>query len=537
MFSVMSLDIFKKEKPTISVENRILPLRPNLTLNSSSFPICLTLQDTDDNNFNLPNYFTMEAISITNINNHNGTSTYIEYLEIVLCQLSHFPLLSNQTFYDTGLNLYYCIKDQNVSIGGFFDAKYTKYLTINIKLCKNSTNSSVICAPEETIKKFLSNNTNYFWNLYFQNTILNAQNYSDPKSHYIINMYKEITYGTFKIYDIFLKTQSIISDNGFFLESNEKQDIISYASNGNDFSDMGKDGLLCSIYLYSSNSQEIFHRSYLKITFVLANVGALGEVFMHLLRALCYIFTLIKMEKHILNKIFDFDLIKKDSKIENKSVNLDLRSKTMNMLFSINSVNNVIKDPPVNRDFDALTHKNIVNNYVDVNRIEKFSGGEIESRILQKRTNNILIYISKNNKKEEMNFTYFEIVRIFCCKCSLKNELKEKVDLYDKAKIVLDDYLDINYIINKFEEFEKLKLISLTYEQLSLFNYIAKDFCTMDQFMLNESKFNKFKNMDKDKNKLAEIISIFLDKVDNEDKNLTEIDYKIYDLLKNDLKK
>ena len=65
----------------------------------------------------------------------------MDYHEYELCQSSHFTLLSNDTFYDTSLNL---LKNQNASIGGFYDAQYTKYLALNIKICRNSSNSNII---------------------------------------------------------------------------------------------------------------------------------------------------------------------------------------------------------------------------------------------------------------------------------------------------------------------------------------------------------------------------------------------------------
>ena len=80
---------------------------------------------------------------------------------------------------------------------------------------------------------------------------------------------------------------------------------------------------------------------------------------------------------------------------------------------------------------------------------------------------------------------------MFWCMCCAGNELNDKANLYDIAKIVLDDYLDISCIIQKLEELEKLKLVCLTYEQLALFNYIAKDLCIMDELRKKRIKNQK----------------------------------------------
>ena len=69
-----------------------------------------------------------------------------------------------------------------------------------------------------------------------------------------------------------------------------------------------------------------------------------------------------------------------------------------------------------------------------------------------------------------------------------------------------------------------------------MFNYIAKDLCSLDEIKQNEDKYNRYKKFNKDKDKHAEIISKFIDKAANDDKGISEVDKKIYDLLKDDLK-
>ena len=185
---------------------------------------------------------------------------------------------------------------------------------------------------------------------------------------------------------------------------------------------MDQYGYLCSIYIFSSNSQEIFHRSYLKIQFVIANIGALSEVFMHLLRAFCYIFTLVKKDKHILNKIFDFDLNKKVPQMIEGSKNIILKSKTMNDLFASKiSICKIKQNPSVIKDYDTLSiQKSMIKNYTNFNNssnnVENSNmqfnlnnkANEKESRIQQKGVRSILNFISNENKNQTLNFTYFE---------------------------------------------------------------------------------------------------------------------------------
>ena len=63
---MISLDILKKKKPIIAIEDNIQQLYANFTTNNSSLPIARILQDEYSNNFNLPNIFTIKARYVTN---------------------------------------------------------------------------------------------------------------------------------------------------------------------------------------------------------------------------------------------------------------------------------------------------------------------------------------------------------------------------------------------------------------------------------------------------------------------------------------
>ena len=566
LFVMMSLDILQKQKPIITIENQIQPLHPNLTLTNSTLPISIVLQDAYMNNFYTPEIFTMEAKSITIVIGDNGTTTTIENLQYVLCEPSHFPLLTNDSFYSSGLHFYYCLKSQNVSIGGFYDAKYTKYLALNVKACRNSSDSNVICAQEEEIKAFFSSNTLY-WSMYYQNTILNTQLFSNPKSPYIVNIYKTLKYGTSKLFEIFFKTETLYSDNGFLVATNEETNVISYDTSDYDFSDMDQNGYLCQIYIFSSNYKQIYRRSYLKIQAVLAQVGALSEIFIRIGAMYCLIFTRVSLKKTILNKIFDFDVVNMvDQEYQNLKPIL-LKSKTMKNLFDKKNEDNSIdnNNSPSKLDFDS--GDNTINKVDFNNQINGNNNLEIQKSIFDNSNNNLeaskknILFNSSNDifpklnqnsiiakndpinilmqiekkRTDHLKFSCMDIMKGFWCKFLMNPTLIEKFSLYDKSKLVLDDYLDISFIIQKLEELEKLKLVCLTIDQLAVFNYISRDFCTLNDIK-NSSAISKYKEFNKDPIKLALIIASFKKRINDNANDLSEIDRKIYDLMRNDLK-
>jgi hypothetical protein len=529
---IMSMDIFKKEKPSVTLESRIVPNRPNITLDSYTFPMSFMVQDEQNNPIELSKYFTLEAVEYTVSVDENGTiNSFEEYYDYVPCYPSHFPLISNDTFYSSGLNNYFCFDNQNFTISGFYDNPYMRFVMFSLKKCFNSTANSFGCASESEIIDILEHKS-LSWNIYYQNTIFNTQNFAEPAIRYIVNNYRAIKNGLYKLYDIYLMNRKLISDNGIIFESIEESSIISFFEADYDFSDMTEDGYLVTIFLYSSNREEIYNRSYVKIQWVFASVGALAEIFMHLFRFISSYFSTLTMNKNIVNKIFDFDLINKNliktgktfmvNESLHKIINLD------NTVIKSVKKSNQTFDPKINNFLDRvmLKDKQILEDNTELQSNSDYE----KSKILK-----IIEKYYEEGHKSNLNLSIREMFLLIFCENCLKYELKQKSDLYNKSIKILDDYLDISYIIQKLEEFEKLKLVVLTNEQLALFNFSAKDFCSLSDNKEQEKIFNRFKEFNKNSEKLSETICKFKKRY-NERKDLNETDLKIYDLLREEFK-
>ena len=528
IFVIMSLDILQKNKPLVTVEDSIQQLHPNITLTNTTLPISVIVQDDDNNNYNIPEIFSIKAKIGTIIIGNNTTFSTQEYLNLVLCNLSHFPLLRNDSFYSLGINHYYCLENQNVTIGGFTDSNYTKYLELSIFACRNSSDSKVICAPESEIEAFFSNNL-YYLGVYYQNTIINSHLYSNPKSPYIVNIYKTLKYGTYKLFELFFRIDTLISDNGFLVATNEVTNVTSFDTSNYDLSEMHLNGLLCSVVFYSSNYNKIYRRSYLKIQDVLAKVGALSQILIRIGKLFSYIFTTVRLNRHILNKIFDYDFTKKDEQVEFKPNNILLKSNTIKKILHKKSkypIDNDYSNVEPRDKFDNKEENANKINDLEVQKIslviespssKKNSESNCENDIFPKLNQNPIIpksealkifMLIKKKSNNYLKLSSIEIIKGFCCKCFMNPIVREKIKLYNMSKLVLDDYLDISYFIQNLEELEKLKLVCLNYDQLAIFNYISNDICTLN-FFNNQSTIKKFKDFNKDSIKLAQTIASF----------------------------
>jgi len=445
---VTSESVLYKLNPRIALENQIQTLRPNLTLDTETFPISIVVQDAYMNNVNKPEYFTMLAVVNTLVNTPQGSEHYTHNIDYVLCTPEYFPEMDNSTFYSSGLNFYYCLKNQNLSIGGFYDASYTQYLELTVKACRNSTESKTICKPESEIREFFEEKT-WYWSMYYQNSVFNTQNYDNPKKTYLVNMYKTLKYGTSKLFELFLKQQELASDDGVIMTQVNTRDIVTYDYSQYDFSDMDSSGTLCSIYLFSSSNRDIFHRNYTKIQEVLANVGGLAKALMIGFKIFCLIFSIVRKNEILINTYFDFDFSKHASYSDSNSFND--KSSMQNSKLPIRDSNDKVTN--FNLDFDKTNKNNDnnsdtlqVNNFTKNLTIPKINNTSIAHFPLKFDYNKIL---TKRTQKEKLEFSFSEILQMYICRGCLNKEEKLKYNLYNKSEFMLNKILDLTYYVEK----------------------------------------------------------------------------------------
>ena len=66
--------------------------------------------------------------------------------------------------------------------------------------------------------------------------------------------------------------------------------------------------------------------------------------------------------------------------------------------------------------------------------------------------------------------------------------------------------MDITYIIRKLEELEKLKIVIFNSEQIALFNFISKEYISLNDESLKSHTLTKMKNFLNSQEDLANLI-------------------------------
>jgi len=296
-------DWFNKTNPIISLEQKVTGEFPERILDSQSFPISVSVTANSNTGISKPNYFKyfISLRSGPTVNPDNE-----EFFELTKCAKENFPRISQDDYDDLGINKNMCIKNQNFTLSGSWGSSDIAYLAIRMTMCINST-SEDSCAPMEEIIDFIKSNT-YYFNLYFQNTYVNPESSTLPVTYKLFNYAFLIRPDSFKYLNMFVRGQSLSSDEGFLTKSLYTNDSLANDYIQYDETFLDSSFTLIEFDIQVSANYFIYHRSYIKLQTVLANIGGIGNLLNILFLSVCYIFSIVKRNSIIMNKIFDFDL-------------------------------------------------------------------------------------------------------------------------------------------------------------------------------------------------------------------------------------
>jgi hypothetical protein len=499
---LMGNDILYKNQPTTDLEDVLLEERPFYTLDRFNFPMSFCFQDYDQRTYNIPSYFRFEVLNIRTSNVLKTTKT--QSIEYENCTYDHFPNMDSKYLDKAGILSYLCLKNQTIVIGGYWDNEEIQYSTLRLRMCNNQTDGGT-CAPQRDIDKFISDRPIAF-NLYFQHSIINPKNYNNPIEYFIFVLYKNIRLSASKVLNIYIKKQQIETDQGFFFDDPKLDHSYAYDNSDNDDSDPIKDSLM-DVNLFVANRQPFYHRRYIKIQTVIANIGGLAKTLFILMYVLSFYISQVKLNKTILNKILEFDVEKEfDEEIRPARINFQL---TFNGIDSPNKREDLRNDSKISSDRGALANYN--------------------------KYRTIVESMDKRKLKKKFTISFWSILKKPILGPCTSGRTKLKYNLYDKAKDILESYLDISNIVNRFEEYEKFKLVMLSDEQFSMFQFIKKDFCSLREKM-DECEMTKMKSLAKSKEHMIRLISSYIDRLERNPDSITIVDKKLLSLLDNDLK-
>ena len=472
-------DIIYKENPNLLALNKINPIRKEKILDIDHMPIAIALQDANNKLFKDPSYISF-SVQYIEVNNKYGTWDPKD-LEIEACTNKNFPKFQENFINDSGISKYNCIKNQNVTIQGYWNEEVMKVLYISFGYCKNSTKNSNSCQSIEKINHFLDNNS-LVANLYIMDNIFDVSDFNNPFKYYINNIYKGVIKNTLKYNEINIKLNSIYSDTGIIFENPSKKDSLSISKSDLDLSNSNEHLVIFSIV--SGAEESVLHRVYIKIQTIGANLGGIIKLLFLCGYYISYYFSSTYKEVEILNVITEkinkaqtfFNLNKdkrphqhgkllrnrkfmRKEKLTNK---FKLSKKFSNLLQSNIAFKNneeedeikqsdVVQFNPRTEILDLMIIKPII---LTKKKIEPF---DEKSEFTQKFSSTHNNQNCENqNQVPKLKLTILEMmVMLLSCYCfGYNNEIKYKKDLLNKYKFKIYENLDLLNLIRSKVRFD-----------------------------------------------------------------------------------
>ncbi len=427
---ILGEDIYERKKPTLFIQQDTLySERPEMTLDKNTFPIAVILQKIRSNeNFYNPRYF--KYVAELNSVDKNGTMNITTY-ELEKCNRDHFPTIEEETLIKTGVYEFHCIKNQNITISGYWDNAVVKYLMIRIMYCEGED-----CVSKEEVQKFLMSEK-WTWNIYTIGSLIDITDFRNPIKFYLLNIYRVTQIFSSKLHEIYIKYIEAITDHGLIFEDHRKVITISFDYDIIDTTSEVSGGSIFDFYIFSSAKKTTYYRKYLKFQVLAASLGGMIKFLILCGQLILSIFT-----ENNFNLILIENLFFPEKNNENNHIN-SFRSELNDLKIDKNKFMTMTRENKGKMCISKavkILNSNIDNLKIDNKAIKKekyyFSELDIMKKIFcrSKLKKNLLDNHNYYTKKISENLNIIQIVReIF----SLK-DLKSKLSIENPEKIYLD---------------------------------------------------------------------------------------------------
>jgi hypothetical protein len=582
---LMGKDMVYKEQPFTSIQEVLYTYRPFYNLDRDTFPIAFCVQRYDQTVWDIKKYFRMEVLNWKAFN-PNTSSLYYTY-EYENCTREHFPKLDADYLSTANVKNYYCLKNQNITIGGYWDNEFVQYAIFRVRRCNNITDGG--CAPAEEIDLFFKDHMTAF-NLYVQQTVIDPRNLTNPEQIYLLNLFKNIKITVRKSFDIYIRDQELFSDEGFIFEHRTPYYSLAYDSSDQDETNPSSESIM-DINLFVSHHKLNYYRSYIKIQTVLANFGGISDALFLIISMVAVYFCQNHLHQKLMNKIFDFNFDENIKIISGRRVSvanvLGLNVEELERKFSKEkdlSHNKAREDQKVHwednsqsiinpdhnmshldkqantkspfeielKNDDEGGYRNEVNlNFAQINEtgknvnlpraktkkesvptVQTLSASEKKSSITK-----IIDSVKKKYTERKLKLSFCETLMKPCCRGTATKQVRMKYNLFDKASKALIEYMDITKIVHQLDEYQKFKVTLLNCEQLAMFQFISKDICTLEEQVKLNSEITRMKAFVNNKEQMVEMLIDYKSKIDNSGNPITPLDKKLFEMIDADVKK
>ena len=371
-------------------------------------------------------------------------STIQQYTNLTFkkCNIyEHFNEFKKYFINDKDLDSFFCLdaRNENETLFGFYgDTNAFSYFQFEYFLCNNKTTNNK-CLPKEEIITILND---AYLDLRYVNYNVES-NKKNVKSISIKGERVPISYSVYKRLWINFKTIEFISDNGIMFSKNSKEIFHQFSnlrvdSDLRDIENGNMPGLFFSITFALSDEVSIFNKYYSKLQTVLATIGGLIKTITSISQLLNY----YNAKNSYYKKIIKDFLIENNIAREKKNIIINKSEHKFNNFINNSTFKLNIKD----------SQKSIVFNNLE-NKLKK-------KDTFESKFKNTLLPFKLSTSKDDIK------------------EMKWYIETINKK-------LNIIYILNIIEGYNKLKGLFQKNMSINKINSISGDMVYKNKFFLN----------------------------------------------------
>ena len=290
----------------------------------------------------------------------------ITQLDFIPCNRSLFT--NNEEYFDKlELNKGKCLNFTNITIEGTSVTDILKYVQIKYLLCLEGRE----CHPrneQEDIFQELKPITY----IYFLDTAFQTNNKRDKVTHFVNYVEVNVTYKNAKVTNIYFSENEMQVDESYFFSSPPKKFIYSMIDSYRDLVSVRteqQDEAL-TINLMSSKNKQIITISYMQLSELLANIGALINILMFMIMGLGNYINHYFFQNELMKSLFEFEGNSSPIQPSLKQSFNDLLVKSQNSLSIIKDMKSIHSVNSLKPKQSEITRRNVLHKEKAFNDIE-----------------------------------------------------------------------------------------------------------------------------------------------------------------------
>ncbi|CAD8051581.1 unnamed protein product [Paramecium primaurelia] len=467
--------LYNRSGPNVIQYDSQLIESSDIPLMNQNFTIAVTLTGLSTQPFkNVKRYFQINVNTCKRERIFNKTDNTTQVISscqeypIEACSLDHAVTESQKEYFGKlQLGTVQCLQNETwqrnpPKLQGVLQSIEFQYLQIQIQICHNTTTYNE-CAPIEEIQDLAKAG---FYGIHLSDNLLQLNEFSQPFSQIQSMQQASFSLKTSRSIYQTLKQINIITDDGFILENrNSFSGLIQ--NQWREESSTYNNIFLINHFIYLDGKQSTYQRNYIKIQAILGKIGGFWNVAVLLFKIFVTPIVITLMNVHLVNKLFRFEINEKSQLFKD-----EIKEESLN---DLNKSQTIYKE-------SSQQQYDVVNSNLKKKKPNKLkSNRNIQSEIQK--------YLTQS--KQQLNLGIIDLFLVsFCCKRKVKQQIR-----YAKTKC--SQKLDVALIISKIYEFDKLKYVLFSNEQLNIFNCLPKPIIPADLF--NRKVSDKIKALEQQK--------------------------------------